>query len=316
MHVRLAILLTTVSLLAGCSGDETPADDGAGPGDGPDDGTKLQVPTWQIGDYWTYRTPGGEQTLVVTEDTGTAYVVDTTSRGTAFFHARQPISYLGEIRKADLAGSQDTGPVKFLDWPLEDGKTWSALWDGANLDLVAHDQGDEVFHIQALSGETVINQFQYNNATGWFDWISFGDDEGNEVFRMDLVDSGSGFSGIVERVTPEEAYAAEGNGPGTTIYGPLEADAGDAYLEARFACTTGPFLFAVGPVESVPSIATADPDSDGYSESGTCPVDSVVGTVLAEAPFEGTWGAATEGGPDFEYAYTVWIRHVEAIQVG
>lgn len=125
MHNRaLLIAVLLLALLAGCLGAEDPADTEADGDTDPTNATSgIQAPTWSLGDYWTWSSDEqGEVSYVVTGEEESDWIVDTTNEGVAFFHARFPVSTLGEIRKEDLAGSQPATRVQFFDWPLEEGK--------------------------------------------------------------------------------------------------------------------------------------------------------------------------------------------------
>src|SRR5690349_2278920 len=122
----LAPLLPLLLLaLAGCAGSDAPAADEADGGDGlpmehgahgsADAGTHLLVPEWAVGDFWTMSSPqGGTFTYAVSADAGADWVMDTDNLDNAFFDARGDISFLGKVRKLDLAGSQGTTRVEFL----------------------------------------------------------------------------------------------------------------------------------------------------------------------------------------------------------
>src|SRR5687767_6415364 len=104
----LAAAALAALLLAGCSDVEEPAD--PGPVGGADAhgghaaGAHLLAPDWKVGDYWTLTSPqGGTFTHAVSGEAGGDWVVDTDHPDTAFFDALFDISFLGKVRKSDLA---------------------------------------------------------------------------------------------------------------------------------------------------------------------------------------------------------------------
>lgn len=322
MRAWPALLFVALSL-AGCSSDPADTDPINGGVDGSDDIARLDAPAWAVGDWWRYQGPGSEFTLVVSEDAGSSWIIDTDDVDLAFFHAQfGPISYLGEQRKSDLAGSQGSNDVRFFDWPLEHGKTWTTTWDGESFDMVAHAQGGDSFHIQAMQDDVVINQYLYSNQTKWFEWISFGDANGTEQFRMDLLDRGSGYTGDVVRVDPQIVVADYGPGPYADInmFDVPATTEGDLYLFLQIECSgmglPAPVNFAMGPVENILGIAAPgvlDPTDDGYNFMGQCPVGHAFGGRIGEFPDQGNWGYLLEVPVDATYDYTLWLRNIERI---
>lgn len=322
MRVLLFVALLAAGSLAGCT-DSTPEPSTEPTGTNGETADGLDMPTWSKGDWWQYQGPGNPFTLVVSDDAGSSWFIDTDDEDMAFFEIQfGPISYLGEQSKANLAGSQGSDAVKFFDWPLEDGKTWTTPWDGDTMDMVAHDLGNDAFHVIATVDGMVRNQFQYSNATKWFDWMSFNDLEGNEQFRMDLVDSGSAFAGELVRAQPEllgqahheglvaQEFALFGNA------GVLSATDADAYMFYNVQCQTGAFSFAMGTLESTTNIP-ADVgvfEDQGFSQfAATCPTVGVAVGTIGITPGNGDhWGVLVNSeSPDLVLDYTLFLRHFE-----
>ena len=170
-----AILLALLSiLLAGCSG----GGGAGGGGDGDSSGTPTAappgtpsgdgVPSWTLGDWWTYDTPFGESTYVVTADQGSDWFLDTTNPETAFLDARTDVSRLGPQRKSDLAGSQGAERVEFFRWPLSDGASWMTTWDGEDVTVTASAGPDGSFDFLAENATAPMYRYTYLPATGWF----------------------------------------------------------------------------------------------------------------------------------------------------
>lgn len=195
--------IVAILALAGCT--DRPSDAGTTP-EGPPP-SAIEVPTWSVGDHWIYRTLGpdgqaGSVTIVVTAEEGGDYVVDTNERTTAYFHATDEISYLGKVRKADLAGSQGSDRVQYFEFPLEVGKTWTTPWDGERVSVeVKHVEAGEA-HMEATLGGTLFADYRY--ADGFLGSIQFHDENGTPTYLMELDGQGSDFTGTVYRYALEE----------------------------------------------------------------------------------------------------------------
>lgn len=104
----------------------------------------IGAPTWAVGDAWTMSSADATTgtttttTMVVTAASGGgSYMLDATNEQIAIWDALMDISYVGKIRASDLAGHQQGTAVKFFDFPLTDGKKWTATWDGLEIQLTA-----------------------------------------------------------------------------------------------------------------------------------------------------------------------------------
>lgn len=199
MKVPMVAFLLLGVLLAGCASDDTGSSAGTnssaeGNPELPDGA--VDVPTWVKGQSWTYESPGiGPVNLVVLDDSGSDYLIGTDSARLAAFDARFDVSYVGPVAKADLAGQQGSDRVHYFDFPLFHGKEWSVQWDGVQLNAVAHDRDNGQFHLEYYNGDVIINQGVYDANVGWWKWLAFGDEQGNENFRMDLKGSSRSFNG-------------------------------------------------------------------------------------------------------------------------
>lgn len=315
--VTLALLLAVG--LAGCSDD--------GGSDAPDDtDTSAQddrvdqatLPTWNVGDYWTWNTDAGTFTSTVTEETGSDYIIDVDSQDTAFFHAREPISHVGPQGKSSLDGSQDAGPVKWFDWPLEHMKSWQMELDGNTYQVEAHARGEGRFHMLGTQEDVVRVEYTYDPSNKWFDMIQYNDEEGESGFSMEVTDHGSNWTGEVVRydleVFADGSHLGQGNGVDT--YG-TPPDATDMWLDLELACSeSGNLVFGIGPVENVHE-AVIGGDGPGYSAQVDCPDDVQDSLLIAEAPFEGEWGFVfSSTANDGTMEFTAWLRTLETIAVG
>lgn len=142
----------------------------------------LAVPVWAVGDSWTVVTANGEtQTAVVTSASQQSYRLDVTGEQTASYDAIGDVSWIGTIRAADLAGAQQGTAVKFFDFPLADGKTWSTTWDGLEVTMTARlnpalatSAGTQPgFEIVAMAGDAVHATYDFVPSMKWWSRIEW-----------------------------------------------------------------------------------------------------------------------------------------------
>jgi hypothetical protein len=325
MKTWLVAVLFTGIAFAGCT--DSPDEETDGSGDGAMAGEaqtfQIELPEWGLGDYWVYDNSFiDDYALVVSEDNGATWTLDTDQPDLAFFHdAMGAISYLGDIRKSDLAGSQEDGPVKWLDFPLQDGKTWKATWDGSDFDMVSHVSEDGIAHIVASIGDLEVSQLVYDSSIGWFESIIFGDSEtGKEYGRMDLKESGSNFDGELVRIdavlADSNSYAGAEPGGSTVFDASGASDDADAYLTYSITCAAGAFEFGIGTAQGASNVgADAEAEPQGRSIATVCPYgenfEGIIGTVPANGDQWGTYFASES--PDLELSYELYWRNYERI---
>lgn len=210
MRVSPVLVGTTLlaMLLAGCSGSgEATADE--------EEKVAAQtgisdVPEWTPGMYWTYESPGGTASYVVTEASGGEYLVEVNDKGSAYYEARYDSAFQGPIRQSDLAGSEDGRRVVMFDWPLEPNKEWSTTWDGEPLNMRANPMGPGQYHVMGHrdADDQMVVEYHYNAGYKWFEYVVFyNETSGDESFRLDLQDNGDDFSGTIYRYTIGETMA-------------------------------------------------------------------------------------------------------------
>jgi hypothetical protein len=200
MRVILATGLLVAMALAGCT-DEPSEDQNFVAA--VETGVAADLPPWDVGMWWEYETTVGVFKFIVTGETGDAYIVDTNDKNSAYIDATEDISFVGEIRKADLAGSQNGKPIVMFDWPLTEDKEWTTDWDGAKLKMVANAMGENQFHVMGhrdTDGQLMV-EYHYNANVAWFEYIIFYGETGEETFRLSLRDSGFDFKGSYYRYT-------------------------------------------------------------------------------------------------------------------
>lgn len=279
-------------LLAGCSdgGGQGPVAPGD-PGNAEHGGAApLPAPAWQVGHWWRLTSEGaGDFTHVVSADAGDDWSVDTDSATVAFFDARSDISFLGPVRKADLAGSQGSTRVEFFRFPLTLGANWTTTWDGEPIaiEVVALDEdGAELQGLRANGTRHVA--YTYDARAGYFGRYAFYGPDGETVgFEARLADHGQGFAGDLVRWSLETEHEASGPLTPGAIGFDIDTGITDIWVDFHLACSAGGFSVHVG-------AATGIPQERGISASGPCPqqVDATF-TLPPPAQDDEAWGSVT-----------------------
>ena len=220
------ILLLAATALAGCMGQDAsgataknePLESGilAPASEQPAGALDPRIaPVWLLGDAWAVSTFGvGDEErafLVVTDVASDSYTLSTTSESMAGFDAMFDVSYVGKIRASDLAGQQQGQPVKYFDFPLAEGKTWTTTWDGLEVALTATAAGTGFAVVGTVDGEPYVT-YDYKPELKWWSRIEFVQDEyGMAVDRYE-----PGWTGEVLSATAEVVYEAAPTAPTAT----------------------------------------------------------------------------------------------------
>lgn len=318
----LPALLLLATALAGCSDGDGEEHDGHAMGTDPGI-APAEAPAWSLGDHWTYQDSlGSTYSLVVAEDAGGDWVLLPNDKQLARFDAQFDISFVGNIRKADLAGDQGGTRIQFFDFPLHHGKTWTTQWDGENRHVAAEAMPDGTYHIIAhVAGNEQGDQhasYRYDPAVGFFTMLTFYDENGTVGYEAELTDHGEAFSGTLVRYGQAEDVAGFEIGGPSTAQGtfPTSGETGDLTLHAVLDCADGQgaILFAVQPPQEDGSAAPAPPvpGADGNVVLGNddpCPEATDEQTAVVEDPAAGTWrydaaGATASGSLLFTATWT------------
>lgn len=293
-----ALALVPLLLLAGCAGDP-PADEGAAAADGGADGlidasSRLLAPAWKVGDYWTLSSPqGGTFTHAVSADAGDDWVMDTDGADMAFFDAASDISFLGKVRKADLAGSQGEARVEFLRFPLQSNMSWTTTWDGAPTMIhVGKVEGGKAQVLAMRADGTTYAKYTYSDQAGYFTAFAFYDPDGTTVgYEWSMQSSGAGFAGQLVRWSLTEIFSTTGPIPqGVTKNFQVAPGFTDIHFTANLDCTAGAVAVAVGPM-------TGPAEDRGYSAQGPCPLVDIGSYAIAAPEAAEQWGALVTGTP-------------------
>ena len=205
MRALLPLFVLLTASLAGCSDDDG---DGGGASNGGaashgahgehDAATHILAPTWEVGQWWTLESAQASApfTHVVSGEAGEDWILDTDSADIAFFDARYDISFLGPVRKADLAGSQGSARVEFLRFPLQAQLNWSTTWDDLPMRIHVKSVEDGEGRLTAMhENGTMYAQYTYSARQAYFTVFTFFEADGSTVsFEWTLQDAGKAFA--------------------------------------------------------------------------------------------------------------------------
>jgi hypothetical protein len=294
-----AALALTCLLLSGCSGgpkgggsaSETSTAGGAHGGH--DAAEHLLAPEWRLGDSWTMDSPqGGTFTHAVSKDAGDDWVVDTDDADNAFFDARGDISFLGKVRKSDLAGSQGDQRVEFLRFPLTAGLNWTTTWDGNPTMVHVVGVKDGKASLMAMRADgTKYAEYTYSDSARYFSHFAFYDPKGESVGYEWTLRSSGPFAGTLVRwtlATLFERHGAIQSEDSRTF--PVPAGFGDVWVQADLDCSTGAVVIAAGP-------PTGPVEDRGYAAQGPCPLTDHAAYALAAPTSDEMWGASVTAAP-------------------
>jgi hypothetical protein len=295
----LAALVLVIVFLAGCSGGTPEAADLTGeptPHGAHEAGGHLLLPEWKVGDYWTLQSPqGGTFTHAVSGESASDWTMDTDNPDTAFFDAQGDISFLGQVRKSDLAGSQGATRVEFLRFPLQSGMSWSTTWDGAPTMIHVGEVADGRAELMAMRADgTTYAEYTYSDQARYFSRFAFYDPAGAAIgFEWTLQSSGSSFGGQLVRWSLDELFMVTGSIPTTgaaqTTF-TVEPGYTDLWVVGNIDCTAGALVVAFGPPDG--------PAQDrGYSAMGQCPLTDQSAYPLPPPAEAEQWGFVLTAPP-------------------
>jgi hypothetical protein len=321
---RLPVALILLSILvAGCLGGADPLETpGTAPGDdevpGPgtpehDDAVKAGrvAPAWAPGHYWSYETTMGTGFgLAVSHDHGENWYLDTTSAGLAWRHVQSELSIIGEIRKTDLAGRQGSERVAFLSFPLDEGKTWTTKWDGAERTVKVAATGT-TFLLEAYEGEDLRVRYTYDPAVLWLREMVFFTAEGETTLRITLSEHTKGWAGEVYRWRGDllMSHTHTGQSIASQQAFAVPEDTGELWTSITWRCggDTGLLLVSVTP-------HAPDATEEAFGLQAECEAQEI--TIVGE-PSAGDWSyqvLATSGAEDGTLDSQIWARTLDTFQ--
>ncbi len=300
----LILLLTTLSGCTGESGEKAEPGHNMTGLEGADI-APAQLPEWGVGDYWSYKDSLGQQySLVVAGDAGGDWDVRANDKQIARFDSWFDISFVGSIRKSDLAGQQGSERIQFFDFPLHDGKSWTTVWDGESRHVTAQGLEDGTFYIVAhVAGNEQGDKhadYVYDPVAGHFASMSFYAPNGTITYAAELTGNGRDFTGTLYEYGPVEELAnITMNGPADYEMHQFEvgAEPGELTMTARIQCANSQqmTLFAVQHPEEdgsaaerppTPFVTTTEPVMGNDSQ---CPGAEGNYVAVIEDPRAGSW---------------------------
>ncbi len=144
----------------------------------------MDVPVWNLGDAWEVKLYGfgDDKCTLPVVAVGSTYTLASTCERHAIGEILWDISYVGPIRADDLAGAQKGTAVRYYDFPLYDGKTWTTSWDGRDIKLTATAASNlrsplgtsAGYHITGVdsSGAEYV-RYDYSPDVKWFTHLDF-----------------------------------------------------------------------------------------------------------------------------------------------
>jgi hypothetical protein len=315
--LRTWAILALVVVLAGCASSGPGSPDAAAQEQAAALANTLQVPTWNVGDYWTWSSPQQDEpyTSVVSGENTDNYIMDTTSPNIAFFDARFDVSTIGLMRKSDLAGAQGSNRVEFFKFPMKAHLNWTTTWDGQpmKLHVMSVQDGVAMIHANRQDG-TLYAMYTYVNKTGFFGEVKYYDATGTEVgFESKVTSTGDNFGGNLVRYQLDKLLERSGAANGAPATYPVPAGLTDVYGAFTVRCVTGAFALATGP-------PSGPADNRGFSANGPCPRALDHSGTLAAGPAQPEqWGYVSAAGDSSAATFinaTIWGRTLLEFEVG
>lgn len=324
-------------LLAGCSDAPEPATVGDDPVSAPDGApvlldasSSVMAPTWQVGQWWEWEIffddRVNEETFcsIVQADDPAGYVLVTEKEWAAKDEATFNRPLLGLAAKGDLTTAGWGGDLDLLDFPLSDGKTWTARMPNIAWDVLRPAETAEVamtarfdaelqgYRINGVAGGGTILEATYLPATGWFGELVFHDiDPGQEGIEVGFraKSAGLNYTGPYFRHTAIPLVAFEDNNG----FDDDPTQGGQPITTApqphwTFTMTEGTLLYGFIEVEAVAGargLVLVDPANQQrniVAQGGTGGGDAFL--FLDEPGQAGEWRLETAGAGGFTSAFT------------
>lgn len=300
-RLLIAFAVVVPAALAGCVDEPTAAEslergrldavpDANEPGKIADATGKLldagAAPTWNVGDWWEFKSPDDGHTYAVSAAGSDSYTVLPKKVDAAVYDAVFDISFVGSIKRADLSGRQEAGPVKFFDFPLSDGKTWKTTWDGFEVTLTAKEEATiptplgpgPGFSITGIRGNETFVEYTYSPVVKWWTKVTWGGD-----YSLELIGAGANYTG--------ELYTAEAT---TVVDKDLSGNGGpiaEAFDIAE-TVTHVTYEFGLYASEAAYHLRIIDPENAMFAEGGGACMPCHVGVQDTVPAVPGTWHAA------------------------
>jgi len=208
VFILTGTLITTAFLLS-----FTPVHDQILNSDSSDRERSVEVPTWQKSEYWTFSVKSfyGENSvidLVCYDISDGNYYIGSNSREHALVHAVYNTNpMLGRMTIDNLDVYENGVPKSLYQFPLKDGSQWkSTLYEkdlNANAKLIDNDQQIKIIAV-AEDGFTLI--YNYVPELNWFSTFNIIDEEGREIFSLELIEHNYNYQGTVYFMRATDLY--------------------------------------------------------------------------------------------------------------
>lgn len=266
------------------------------------------APTWAVGDWWRFERVSqgatvGVVTFVVTDAGSASYFVQPDRNDTAVYDALYDIAFVGLIDARTLAGAEVGSPVKFFDWPLVDGKTWTLTEGGVELSALARSKGAGVFDVEAQANNKTRLSYTYDASKRWFTRIEYP----TSSFSLTLVENGRNYTGPVWSASATTLLRDARNGAGLVTANFEVSAAADAVVVQFQGSGSNAFIHHM--VFRAPDNSVHQPAANQVCSSG-CAADSSA-TVPAKA---GRWSVSGESVPASAGAWVLTVSEVSARQ--
>lgn len=328
LHVLVA------AALAGCAGQPGGAADADGASSTDDAGappvtldaaSSVAAPVWQVGQWWEWQavfgsTPADTTFCSIVVEAGGAPVLATEKDAQAKHEAAFGHPLLGALGPG-LQMSGFGGDWDLLDFPLTDGKTWTATMPNIAWDVLPADGVSVAMTAtfdEALPGFRLVGQVEqgtlleatYLPATGWFGQIDIYDiDPGQEELEVGYtaVSTGLNYTGPYFRHEARLALALQ-DGNGFTDF-PTEG--GQPFVQPQphgtFDLAQGGMLYGLLSAESVIGsrvITLTDPANGQRQVVSQGDLDGDEQFLFLDEPaLAGAWTVATTGSGGYSFAY-------------
>lgn len=338
MGLRPLVPLLLAALLAGCSSPEPTgaeaADDAAGAlADAiPDDPEHtVQAPTWQPGQWWEWEVSFGAEVRdgtycsIVESATSSGAVLVTEDEAMAKEEAAFSHPLLGAIGPG-LAMDGWGGEWDLLEFPLTDGKAWSAsipnvAWDAFPFDAPVQvamaatwDEALPGYRIMGHVEQGMLVEATYLPATGWFGELRILDidagEEGLEVgFRAKS--AGLNYTGPTFAAVAEDLFTLE-DGSGFDAPPPEGQPFLTPQPQGQFAMTSGSNIYGVMVAESVLGsrvVTLTDPAGEQTQVVSHGDIDGDFQHVFLDEPGQdGQYTVVTTGAGGYSHAYVEFYK--------
>lgn len=203
----LVCLLLAAAALAGCAGapesGEAPTSSPAPPdsqkGESGPDNHHISAPSWAVGDWWRWRLTSADQSFETTSIV-TSSLGDSATLGFEFVDAAMVAQWYhvppsGTVPLDSLAWLAHEQPVRFVAFPLFDGKSYEGVLEGSVLNVTVTFRGEsEAVLRAAYDNDRPALTATYSAAEEQFTRIDLLYGSTTPWASVELIESGTGWA--------------------------------------------------------------------------------------------------------------------------